>query len=123
MFEVTPTFIAIVSASAIRDDIELFLDRHSIGTLAAAYKATLVYLNGWATCRMAVKKIGLELYEGITIPEEIESVRDEMCGTDPYLADQLGDESGVSCFESFGARLPQRISSPTTHTSAIYEDD
>lgn len=92
-FEVTPTFIALVSASAVRDDIELFLERHSIGTLAAAYEATLAYLNGRATRRMAVEEIGLEPYEGITITEEIEAVIEEMRGTDPYLSDHLEDES------------------------------
>jgi hypothetical protein len=94
MFEVTPTFVAVVSASAVRDDIELFLERHSIGALAAAYEATLAYLNGRASRRMVVEEIGLEPYEGITITEEIESVVDEMRSVDPSLADRLGDESG-----------------------------
>jgi len=94
VFEVTPTFIAVMSASAVRDDIELFLERHSIGALAAAYEATLAYLSGQASRRMVVEEVGLEPYEGITITEEVESVVDEMRGTDPYLADRLEDKAG-----------------------------
>ena len=95
-FEVTPTFVALVSASAVRDDVELFLDRHSLRKLAAAYEATLAYLNGRATRRMAAKEIGLEPYEGITITEEIETVIDQLRDSDPYLVEQLGesDERG-----------------------------
>lgn len=93
-FEVTPTFIALVSASAVRDDIELFLERHSLGMLAAAYEATLAYLKGRATRRMAAEEVGLDPYEGITITEEIEAVIDQMRDADPYLAEQFRDSSG-----------------------------
>jgi len=90
-FEVTPTFVALVSASAVRDDIDLFLNRHSLGKLAAAYEATLAYLNGHATRRMAAKEIGLDPYEGIAITEEIETVIDQLRDSDPYLAEHLSD--------------------------------
>lgn len=91
VFEVTPTFIAVVSASAVRDDIDLFIDRHSLGMLAAAYQATLAHLNGEMSRRMAADQLDLDPYEGITITNAIETVVDEMRGHDPLLDEQLVD--------------------------------
>jgi len=84
-FEVTPTFVALVSASAVRDDLEVFLERHTIGELAQAYEATLDYLQGRATRRMVAEEIGLAPYEGITITQEMEAVIDQLHDSDPYL--------------------------------------
>lgn len=92
LFEVTPTFIAVVSASAVRDDLALFIERHSIGMLAAAFDATVDYLNGEMSRRMAAEELGLEPYEGIAITDEIESVITTMHGHDPYLDAALDEE-------------------------------
>lgn len=78
VFTITPGFVAVVSASDIRDDISLFVERHSLGMLAAAYDATIPYLDGEMSRRMAAEKLGLDTYEGLTITNEIESVIEEM---------------------------------------------
>lgn len=93
VFKITPVFVAIVSASDIRDDIGLFVERHSLGMLAAAYDATTAYLNGEMSQRMAVKRLGLDTYEGLTIMNEVESIIEEMRPHDPALEAQMEGET------------------------------
>jgi|AntDeeMetagen285_2_1112576.scaffolds.fasta_scaffold02111_2 predicted transcriptional regulator len=88
-FTATPAFIAVISATEVRDDINAFYEQHGVETLATAYQATIEYLNGQLSRRMTADKIGVSTYAAIAITEEIEEVLREMDGYDPYLDDQL----------------------------------
>ena len=89
----TETFREILAAADHRDDVEAFRQEYGEEKLAEALSATIDYLNGRLTRRMAATELEVSNYAGIAITNEIEKVVRARYGDDPWLDTQLRDDA------------------------------
>ena len=87
--EDTATFHAILDVADHRDDVEAFRNEYGDEKLAEALSATIDYLNGRLSRRMAATELEISNYAGIAITNEIEEVVRARYGDDPWLDTQL----------------------------------
>jgi DNA-binding transcriptional ArsR family regulator len=89
-YTVTPTFIEAIARRAEDSDLDLFIDRHGIETLAAALEYAIPYANGEMGERIAARELGLQPIEGITILHVLREVVLDMRDLDPFF-DRIGN--------------------------------
>jgi hypothetical protein len=83
----SPTVIAVYGATAVDDDLALFVDRHGKAALAPAISATIEYLNGNTTRRGVAVALDVPAVEGIAVSQAIERIIGVVRDADPSLKD------------------------------------
>lgn len=83
----SPTLIAVYGATAVDNDLALFVDRHGKAALAPAISATIEYLNGNTTRWGIAAALDVPAVEGIAVSQAIEQIIGVVRNADPSLED------------------------------------
>jgi hypothetical protein len=86
---VTPTLVAAVGQTATDDDLELLVERHGLGTLAAALTYAVPYAEGRLSERVAARELDVQMAFGIAALQALRSLLAETRAFDPYV-DEIG---------------------------------
>lgn len=86
-YTVTPTLIAAFGRSPHDQDLDLLLERHGLGKLAAALTYAVPYADGEMSERVAARELDLQYAFGITVLQALRDVVLEMESVDPYFGD------------------------------------
>ncbi|WP_049925342.1 DUF7437 domain-containing protein [Halopiger goleimassiliensis] len=86
-YTVTPTLIAAFGRSSHDQDLDLLLERHGLGKLAAALTYAVPYADGEMSERVAARELDLQYALGVAILHALRDVVVEMESVDPYLED------------------------------------
>lgn len=89
-YAVTPTLVAAFAHSYGNEDLEIFLDRHGIGKLAAALEYAVLYVEGYMSERVAARELDLHPVEGISVLQALRGVIESVRDVDPYF-ESIGD--------------------------------
>jgi hypothetical protein len=81
----SPTVIAVYGATAVDDDLALFVDRHGKAALVPAISETIEYLNGNTTRRGIAAALDVPAVEGIAVSQAIERIIGVVRNADPSL--------------------------------------
>jgi len=86
-YTVTPTLIAAFGRSPHDQDLDLLLERHGLGKLAAALTYAVPYADGEMSERVAARELDLQYAFGIAVLQALRDVVLEMESIDPYFED------------------------------------
>src|SRR6056297_886620 len=86
-YTVTPTLIAAFGRSPHDQDLDLLLERHGLGKLAAALTYAVPYTEGKMSERVAARELDLQYAFGIAVLQALRDVVREMESIDPYFGD------------------------------------
>ncbi|MEZ3116498.1 helix-turn-helix domain-containing protein [Halobaculum sp. MBLA0147] len=84
-YTITPTLIAAVARSEHDRDLDLLVDRHGRGRLAAALTYAVPYAAGELSERVAARELDVQVAFGIAVLQALADVVDEMRPYDPYV--------------------------------------
>lgn len=87
-YTITPTLIEAVGRAPADQDLDLLLDRHGIGKLAAALTYAIPYVEGNMSERIAARELDLQPAFGIAVLHALRDVILEMKAHDPHF-DQI----------------------------------
>jgi len=73
-YTITPTFVAAVAAVPGDPDLELLVERHGLGKLAAALSYAIPYVDGGMTERVAARELDLQPALGIAVLQALREV-------------------------------------------------
>lgn len=91
-YTITPTFVAAVAQVPRDPDLELLVERHGLGTLAAALTYAIPYVDGGMTERVAARELDLQPALGIAVLQALREVVLETHEYDPHF-DRVDDAS------------------------------
>lgn len=83
-YVITPTLFEAVGRLPQDGDLELLVEKHGIGKLAAALTYAIPYVEGKMTERIAARELGLQPAFGIAVLHALRDVVLDMRGHDPY---------------------------------------
>jgi hypothetical protein len=86
-YTVTPTLIAAFGRAPHDQDLDLLLERHGLGKLAAALTYAIPYADGAMSERVAARELDLQYAFGIAVLQALRDVVLEMESVDPYFED------------------------------------
>lgn len=86
-YTVTPTLIAAFGRSPHDQDLDLLLERHGLGKLAAALTYAVPYADGEMSERVAARELDLQSAFGIAVLQALRDVVLKMESVDPYFED------------------------------------
>lgn len=84
-YTITPTLIEAVGRAPADQDLDLLLDRHGIGKLAAALTYAIPYVEGAMSERVAARELDLQPAFGIAVLQALRDVILDMQAHDPYF--------------------------------------
>lgn len=84
-YTITPTFIEAFGRTPRAQDLELLIDKHGIGKLAAALTYAVPYVEGTMSERVAARELNLQPAVGIAVLQALREVILEMRAHDPYF--------------------------------------
>ena len=87
-YTITPTLIEAIGRSPQDQDLDLLIEKHGIGKLAAALTYAIPYVKGGMTERLAARELGLQPAFGIAVLQALREVILKMQEYDPYF-DQI----------------------------------
>lgn len=87
-YTITPTLIDAIGRSPQDQDLELLIEKHGVGKLAAALTYAIPYVEGGMTERLAARELDLHPAFGVAILHALREVILEMRDHDPYF-DQI----------------------------------
>jgi hypothetical protein len=86
-YTVTPTLIAAFGRAPHDQDLDLLLERHGLGKLAAALTYAVPYADGGMSERVAARELDLQYAFGIAVLQALRDIVLEMESVDPYFGD------------------------------------
>jgi hypothetical protein len=86
-YTVTPTLIEAVGRSPQDQDLDLLLEKHGLGKLAAALTYAIPYADGGMSERVAARELGLQHAFAIAVLHALRDVVQDMKPVDPYFDD------------------------------------
>jgi len=86
-YTVTPTLIEAVGRSPQDQDLDLLLEKHGLGKLAAALTYAIPYVDGGMSERVAARELELQYAFAIAVLHALRDVVQEMEPADPYFDD------------------------------------
>lgn len=86
-FTVTPTLVDAFGRSAHDQDLELVLERHGLGKLAAALTYAVPYAEGEMSERVAARELDLQYAVAVAVLQALRDVVHDMKTVDPYFDD------------------------------------
>jgi len=86
-YTVTPTLIAAFGRSPHDQDLDLLLERHGLGKLAAALTYAVPYANDEMSERVAARELDLQYAFCVAVLQALRDVVLEMESVDPYFED------------------------------------
>lgn len=86
-YTVTPTLVAAFGRAPHDQDLDLLLERHGLGKLAAALTYAVPYATGELSERVAARELGLQYAFGVAVLQALRDVVLEMESVDPYFDD------------------------------------
>lgn len=86
-YTVTPTLIAAFGHAPHDQDLDLLLERHGLGKLAAALTYAVPYADGVMSERVAARELDLQYAFGIAVLQALRDIVLEMESVDPYFGD------------------------------------
>ena len=92
-YTVTPTLVEAFGRSPRDQDLDLLIERHGLGKLAAALTYAVPYADGEMSERIAARKLDLQPAFAIAVLQALRDVVLDMKTVDPYFEDP-GDARG-----------------------------
>lgn len=86
-YTVTPTLIEAVGRSPQDQDLNLLLEKHGLGKLAAALTYAVPYADGGMSERVAARELDLQYAFVIAVLQALRDVVQDMETVDPYFED------------------------------------
>lgn len=86
-YTVTPTLIEAVGRSPQDQDLDLLLEKHGLGKLAAALTYAIPYVDGGMSERVAARELDLQYAFTIAVLHALRDVVQDMKPADPYFDD------------------------------------
>jgi len=86
-YTVTPTLIEAVGRSPQDQDLDLLIEKHGLGKLAAALTYAIPYVDGGMSERVAARELDLQYAFAIAVLHALRDVVQEMESADPYFDD------------------------------------
>jgi DNA-binding transcriptional ArsR family regulator len=86
-YTVTPTLIEAFGRSSQDQDLDLLIERHGLGKLAAALTYAIPYAEGKMSERLAARELDLQPAFAITVLHALRDVVLDMQTVDPYVED------------------------------------
>lgn len=86
-YTVTPTLIEAFGRSSQDHDLDLLIERHGLGKLAAALTYAIPYAEGKMSERLAARELDLQPAFAITVLHALRDVVLDMQTVDPYVED------------------------------------
>jgi len=86
-YTVTPTLIEAVGRSPQDQDLDLLIEKHGLGKLAAALTYAIPYVDGGMSERVAARELDLQYAFAIAVLHALRDVVQEMEPADPYFDD------------------------------------
>lgn len=86
-YTVTPTLIEAFGRSSQDHDLDLLIERHGLGKLAAALTYAIPYADGKMSERLAARELDLQPAFAITVLHALRDVVLDMQTVDPYVED------------------------------------
>jgi hypothetical protein len=86
-YTVTPTLIEAVGRSPQDQDLDLLLEKHGLGKLAAAVTYAIPYVDGGMSERVAARELDLQYAFTIAVLHALRDVVQDMKPVDPYFDD------------------------------------
>jgi len=86
-YTVTPTLIAVFGRSPHDQDLDLLIERHGLGKLAAALTYAIPYVNGEMSERVAARELDLQYAFGVAVLQALRDAVQEMESVDPHFED------------------------------------
>ena len=87
-YTITPTLIEAIGRSPQDQDLDLLIEKHGVGKLAAALTYAIPYVEGGMTERLAARELNLQPAFGIAVLQALREVILDMREYDPYF-DQI----------------------------------
>lgn len=84
-YTITPTLIEAFGKSPHDQDLDLLIEKHGIGKLAAALSYAIPYVEGGMTERVAARELDLHTAFGIAVLQALREVILDMREDDPYF--------------------------------------
>ena len=86
-YTITPTLLEAFGRSPRDQDLDLLIERHGLGKLAAALTYAVPYAEGDISERVAARELGLQHAFAIAVLQALRDVLNEMREIDPYFED------------------------------------
>ena len=86
-YTITPTLVEAVGRIPRDQDLDLLVERHGLGKLAAALPYAIPYAEGDLSERVAARELGLQPAFGIAVLQALRDVIQETRAFDPYFDD------------------------------------
>lgn len=87
-YTITPTLIEAVGRTPRDQDLDLLIDKHGIGKLAAALTYAVPYAEGDMSERVAARELGIQDALTVAVLQALQAVVEDMKPHDPYF-DQI----------------------------------
>ena len=87
-YTITPTLVEAIGRSPQDQDLDLLIEKHGVGKLAAALTYAIPYVEGGMTERIAARELNLQPAFGIAVLQALREVILDMREYDPYF-DQI----------------------------------
>jgi hypothetical protein len=87
-YTITPTLVEAIGRSPQDQDLDLLIEKHGVGKLAAALTYAIPYVEGGMTERLAARELNLQPAFGIAVLQALREVILDMREYDPYF-DQI----------------------------------
>lgn len=84
-YTITPTLIEAFGRTSNDQDLDLLIEKHGIGKLAAALSYAIPYVEGGMTERVAARELDLHTALGIAVLQALRDVILDMREDDPYF--------------------------------------
>lgn len=84
-YTVTPTLIDAFSRSSRDQDLDLLIEKHGLGKLAAALTYAIPYTDGDMSERVAARELDLQYAFGVAVLQALRDVVLDMESVDPYF--------------------------------------
>lgn len=84
-YTITPTLVEAVGRSPLDADLDLLIERHGVGKLAAALEYAIPYVEGEMSERIAARELDLQHAFAIAVLHALREVVLEMRSVDPYF--------------------------------------
>lgn len=84
-YTITPTLIEAIGRISVDRDLELLVEKHGVGKLAAVLTYAIPYVEGGMTERVAARELDLQFAFGIAVLQALRDAILTMQDYDPYL--------------------------------------
>jgi hypothetical protein len=84
-YTITPTLIEAIGRSPLDQNLDLLLEKHGRGKLAAALTYAVPYVDGEISERLAARELDLQVAFAIAVLHALRNVMREMRAHDPYF--------------------------------------